>query len=262
MQVGIFPFKRLDAAKAAKLAAAGMGFVVFSNLSLQHNSVGFYQVMKHLTVAAVVAIEAVVFRRVLPRPLWAPIACLCVGIALTGATDFQLNATGTAFAVLNVGCTAFYQIWCGALQRSLGANPLQLQLYIAPMSAVGLLPFVPLLDNYRPSSPDSIWHWTPTPGVGALIALTGVLALAVNVSIFWVIGRTSAVSYNVLGHAKTTTLLSLDYLVFGRPLQWANATGLAVAVAGVVSYTQQKLRLAQRAPPGGGTGAGGGGGGR
>lgn len=209
MKAGAFPFKRLDAAKAAKLAAAGMGFVVFSNLSLQFNSVGFYQVMKHLTVAAVVAIEAVVFRRVLPRPLWAPVACLCVGIAITGATDFQLNVTGTVCAVLNVVFTAFYQIWCGALQRSLGANPLQLQLYIAPMSAVGLLPFVPLLDDYRRSSPASIWAWTPTPGVVGLIALTGVLAFCVNVSIFWVIGRTSAVSCNVLmaafGGAPTTS---------------------------------------------------------
>lgn len=259
MKAGAFPFKRLDAAKAAKLAAAGMGFVVFSNLSLQFNSVGFYQVMKHLTVAAVVAIEAVVFRRVLPRPLWAPVACLCVGIAITGATDFQLNVTGTVCAVLNVVFTAFYQIWCGALQRSLGANPLQLQLYIAPMSAVGLLPFVPLLDDYRRSSPASIWAWTPTPGVVGLIALTGVLAFCVNVSIFWVIGRTSAVSYNVLGHAKTTTLLTLDYVAFGRPLEWANATGLVVAITGVVTYTQQKLRLSQRAAAAGSAAAGGGG---
>lgn len=74
VRAGAFPLKRLDAAEAAKPAGAGMGFVVTSNLSLQFNSVGFYQVMEYLTVAAVVAIEAVVFHRVLRHPPWAPVA--------------------------------------------------------------------------------------------------------------------------------------------------------------------------------------------
>lgn len=51
-RVGLYKPKRLNIRKAAKLAAAGMGFVVFSNLSLQHNSVGFYQVMKHMVRCA------------------------------------------------------------------------------------------------------------------------------------------------------------------------------------------------------------------
>lgn len=253
-KLGFFTVKRLEVRKAAALAAAGMGFVVFSNLSLQYNSVGFYQVMKHLTVAAVVVIEALVYKRVLPRPLWGSIACLCIGIAITGATDFELNMVGTVFACLNVVCTAMYQIWTGSLQRSLAANPLQLQMYIAPLSAVMMLPFVPLLDNYNPASPTSIWHFEMTRSAAAAIALTGVLAFCVNVSIFWVIGRTSAVTYNVLGHAKTSTLLMVDFLFFGRPVEWKNMTGLGIAITGVVSYTQTKLRLSQQAKVAGGGG--------
>jgi len=246
-KLGLFTPKRLDVRKAASLAAAGMGFVVFSNLSLQYNSVGFYQVMKHLTVAAVVVIEALVYHRVLPRPLWGSIICLCIGIAITGATDFQLNMVGTVFACLNVVCTAMYQIWTGSLQRSLNANPLQLQMYIAPLSAVMILPVVPLLDNYNPARPDSIWNFEMTRSAAGAIALTGVLAFCVNVSIFWVIGRTSAVTYNVLGHAKTSTLLMVDYIFFDRPVEWKNMTGLGIAITGVVSYTQTKLRLSQQA---------------
>lgn len=136
-------------------------------------------------------------------------------------------------AILNVGCTAIYQIWCGALQRSLGANPLQLQLYNAPMSAVGLLPFVPLLEDYRRSSPASIWAWTPTAGVVRLIALTGVLALCVNVNICLVIGSTTAVWYNVLSHAKTTRLYNVSrrvlFLRGSRYFRIKVATPTAVA---------------------------------
>lgn len=115
--LGIFDAKVLDARKSGRLAAAGMGFVIFSNLSLQHNSVGFYQVMKHMTVAAVVAIEALVFKKFLERALWFPLLMIIVGVSLTGATDFQLNFLGTVYAIINIFCTAFYQIWCNDLQR-------------------------------------------------------------------------------------------------------------------------------------------------
>ncbi|GAB0493317.1 hypothetical protein MMPV_004597 [Pyropia vietnamensis] len=54
-------------------------------------------------------------------------------------------------------------------------------------------------------------------------------------------------SYNVQGHAKTTTLLTLNFLAFGRSLEWAYLTGPVIAVTGVLTYTQQKLRLLRRA---------------
>lgn len=73
----------------------------------------------------------------------------------------------------------------------MGALPLlfllffQLQLFTAPLSTVGLLPFVPLLDDYWRSSPASIWAWASTPGVVGLLVLTGVLAYCVNTSTFF-----------------------------------------------------------------------------
>jgi len=68
------------------------------------------------------------------------------------------------------------------------------------------------------------------------IAITGVLAFGVNVSIFMVIGKTSAVTYNVLGHFKTCTLLSVDYLFFGRPFDIKNFTGIVITLCGTTSH--------------------------
>jgi hypothetical protein len=45
-RAGMFEIKRLPLADVWKLAAGTMGFICLTNLSLQHNSVGFYQVMK------------------------------------------------------------------------------------------------------------------------------------------------------------------------------------------------------------------------
>lgn len=241
-RLSVFTPKRLDVKKAFKLAVAGMGFVVFSNLSLQYNSVGFYQVMKHMTVVGVVIIEAVFLRKFLSPPFLAALATMCLGVIITGVTDFKVNAVGTLFALANILCTSFYQIWCGSLQQSLEANPLQLQLYIAPLSVLTIIPVIPIFDNYSWSSPASIFNFTPTSNNVAAILLTGVLALCVNVSIFLVIGKTSAVTYNVVGNGKTAFLFVIDFLVFGRPFQIGNVFGMVLTLTGVIWYTQLKLK--------------------
>lgn len=241
-RVGVFTPKRLDVRKSLKLAIAGMGFVVFSNLSLQYNSVGFYQVMKHMTVVGVIVIEAVVFKKFLPATFLGALATMCLGVLITGTTDFKLNLVGTLFALANILCTSFYQIWCGSLQKSLDANPLQLQLYTAPMSALAIIPILPIFDNYSPSSPASIFNFVPTTYNTSAILFTGLLALCVNVSIFLVIGKTSAVTYNVVGNGKTAFLFCVDFLVFGRPFELANVFGMTLTLSSVVWYTQLKLK--------------------
>ncbi len=238
----VFTPKALDIRKSSKLALAGMGFVVFSNLSLQYNSVAFYQVMKHMTVVAVIGIEALLWRKWLARDLVLPIAVMCTGILMTCVTDFKQNLVGTIFAILNMFCTAFYQIWCKNLQKSLDADPLQLQLYIAPLSALFIMPFVPMFDNYQISSADSIFTFEPTPHRIAKILFTGALALCVNISIFLVIGKTSAVTYNVVGNGKTAFLLIVDFLLFGRPFQWPNFLGMCTTLSGVCWYTARKMK--------------------
>lgn len=205
--VGVFEKKALPLRETAKLAAGSMGFVVLTNLSLQHNSVGFYQVMKVMTTPTVVVIEALVYAKMLDWDLRAALVPVCLGVVATAATDFRLNAVGAAYAIAGVLVTSFYQIGAGTLQRSLDCSALQLQLYTAPMSAVFIVPFVPLFDDWRPSSLHSIWEYEFGVGNLSVLALTGVLAFLVNVSIFLVIGRSSAVSYNTLGHFKTCFIL-------------------------------------------------------
>jgi len=203
----VFERKRLPLQPVAKLAAGSMGFVVLTNLSLQYNSVGFYQVMKVMTTPTVVVIEALFFAKFLEGPLKLALVPVCAGVVFTAATDFRLNMIGTLFAVAGVLVTSCYQIGAGSLQKSLDCSALQLQLYTAPLSALFILPFVPLFDNWSVGSATSIWEYEFTrANLGAILA-TGTMAFLVNVSIFWVIGRSSAVSYNTLGHFKTCFIL-------------------------------------------------------
>ena len=117
---------------------------------------------------------------------------------------------------------------------------MQLLYYQAPLSTLMLVPAVPIFD--------SISTLTELPSPMALFAIfmSCVLALAVNVSIFLVIGKTSPVTYNVLGHLKLTIILVLGFVLFGYPLDPRNLTGIAVTLSGIVWYTHLKTRPAPK----------------
>jgi solute carrier family 35, member E3 len=241
--MGVFNIKRLPLAPVAKLAACAMGFICLTNLSLQHNSVGFYQVMKVMTTPTVVAIEALLYHKYLDNSLKIALIPVCAGVIATTAADFQLNLLGACFAVAGVIVTAFYQIWSGTLQKSLDCNALQLQAYVSPLAALFILPFLPIFDNYRISDGKAIWFYDFKPRSVALILVTGFFGFLVNISIFLVIGRSSPVSYNVLGHSKTVVILLSDFILFGRPFNLKSTGGILVTLLGVFWYTQIKLRL-------------------
>uniref|UniRef100_A0A7S0ZKQ4 Sugar phosphate transporter domain-containing protein n=1 Tax=Timspurckia oligopyrenoides TaxID=708627 RepID=A0A7S0ZKQ4_9RHOD len=242
----IFEIKKLPLNKVAKLAAGNMGFVVLTNLSLQYNSIGFYQIMKVMTTPTVVMIEAILYQKYLEFNLKLSLVPVCLGVVLTSATDYRLNLIGTLYAIAGVLVTSFYQIWSGTLQKSLECDALQLQLYTSPMSAVFIMPFMPLFDNYSMnSSLNSIWNYNYTQSNVLAILGTGVIAFLVNISIFLIIGKSSALTYNILGHAKTCFILITDFVFFGRPADVKGTSGILAAMGGVFWYTHLKLEKAR-----------------
>ena len=73
------------------LAAAFVGYIVFWNLSLQLNSVGFYQLSKILIAPAIILIEAVWFKKVPTRMELAAVALLCIGVTLATVSDSEVG---------------------------------------------------------------------------------------------------------------------------------------------------------------------------
>ena len=255
-KMGFFEIKRLPLRDVSKLAAGTMGFITLTNLSLQHNSVGFYQVMKVMTTPTVVIIEALLFQKYLDNNLKLSLVPVCIGVIITTATDFRLNMVGTCYAVAGVIVTSFYQIWAGTLQRSLDCNALQLQTYVSPLAAAFLLPLVPIFDNYSARDLESIWYYNFSPSNLSVISITGFFGFLVNVSIFLVIGRSSPLSYNILGHMKTVLVLTSDFVLFGRPFDLKSTAGIVLTLIGVFWYTSLKLEKArvekearERTPP-------------
>ena len=108
------------------LCAAFVGFVVFNNLSLQFNSVGFYQLMKVLTTPAIVLIQYVLYSVNVHNNLKLALLPVCIGVAMATVSDVEMNFWGTFHAVCGILSTSFYQIWVKSKQQDLQLNSYQL----------------------------------------------------------------------------------------------------------------------------------------
>ena len=85
--------------------------------------------------------------------------------------------------------------------------------------------------------------------VGQVLFFSCFLAFCVNLSIFLVVGQTSPISYNVLGHCKLIIILTFGILYFGEECSVARAIGMVLAVVGIMAYTHLKLYMQEEKKP-------------
>ncbi|THG20054.1 hypothetical protein TEA_025483 [Camellia sinensis var. sinensis] len=71
----------------------------------------------------------------------------------------------------------------------------------------------------------------------AVIVLSCLISVSVNFSTFLVIGKTSPVTYQVLGHLKTCLVLAFGYCLLHDPFSWRNILGILIAIVGMVLYS-------------------------
>lgn len=74
-------------------------------------------------------------------------------------------------------------------------------------------------------------------GLQGFIILSCVIAVSVNFSTFLVIGKTSPVTYQVLGHLKTCLVLGFGYTLLHDPFTQRNIIGILVAILGMGLYS-------------------------
>lgn len=234
LALGVFEFKKLEVAKVLPLCVSFCGFVALTNLSLVYNTVGFYQIMKVLTTPLLVIIQTIFYGQTFSTKIKESLAVICLGVIIATVTDSEANFLGTMVALSALLVTCMYQIWVGTKQKELNCNSYQLLFYQAPISALMLLPVAVFADDLGDN------FYVPCSDTVAMVLVSAALAFLVNLSIFLVIGKTSPVTYNVLGHFKLCVILSLGFVFFGDPITFKNITGIVLTLTGVFWYTHLK----------------------
>ena len=252
-----FEPKGVPAFEACKVAAFGVGSIGFMNVSLNLNSVGFYQISKLSIVPCTLVVQYVLFGATVSRKVKLSLALLLLGLALATVTDVQLNAPGLLMATLAVGTTACFQLWQGSKQREFELTGTQLQAAVSAWQAAQSLCAAAALENLcadrgagaaQPCATAVSFAAAPPAGgehTLGLVLLTCFIALGTNFSSFGLIGRTSAITFQVVGHAKTCLVLIGGYVLFPSPnfdetQFYHNIAGVSIAMVGVILYGHVK----------------------
>jgi solute carrier family 35 protein E3 len=249
----MFELKEVPKYKMVPLAAAYVGYIVLCNLNLNFNPVGFYQITKIAVAPAVLAIDAVYYGKRSSNKVMASVALVCLGIGVATITDPQIssNAMGLLVGFGSVAATALYQIWAGVKQKELGLGSMQLLHQYIPLAALFLAVLVPLFEPMgwvHPTATTLLGYPFTLGAIGA-IAISSVLGLLVNLSTFLVIGATSSLTYNVVGHIKTIIILTGGVVFFGDSMPPKKLAGIGVAMVGIIWYSQIKLSEARAVVP-------------
>ncbi|XP_023414391.1 solute carrier family 35 member E3 isoform X1 [Loxodonta africana] len=254
-KLNIFAPKSLQPSKLLLLALSFCGFVVFTNLSLQNNTIGTYQLAKAMTTPVIIAIQTLCYKKTFSTRIQLTLIPITLGVILNSYYDVKFNFLGMVFAALGVLVTSLYQVWVGAKQHELQVNSMQLLYYQAPMSSAMLLLAVPFFEpvfgeggifgpwsiSALPSYPTLPHPFTTSLPPEVMVLLSGVIAFMVNLSIYWIIGNTSPVTYNMFGHFKFCITLCGGYVLFKDPLSVNQGLGISCTLLGILAYTHFKL---------------------
>ena len=231
-----FERKRLPLLGVLPLSVAFCCFIVFNNLSLQFNTIGIYQVTKVLTTPLIVVIHMLFYKRYLSSRETLALILVCVGVVIATETNLQLNAAGVVTGLLGVVSSSIYQIWVETKQHDFRCSPAQLLYYQAPISCCLLIPVILLTE----SVPDII-GFKLTFASSIAIFGSAVLAFLVNLSTYIVIGATSPVTYNMIGHSKLVVIILSSYVFFGERQSLFGILGVSSAVVGIISYAHIRM---------------------
>jgi solute carrier family 35 protein E3 len=167
------------------IAIVFCGFIVFSNLSLEYNTVGTYQLFKGLTTPALVLISWQWYQTKYSKMVITSVAAVIVGVCTHSVNDIKLTLLGTVVAVMGVFSAALYQLWIGLKLEELNINPQQLLFYQAPLSAGLLIPciiFYEKIPHYESSQEQKI--------AILIVIASAIIGLILNVTTYWVIKST------------------------------------------------------------------------
>mmetsp|Transcript_5381 Transcript_5381/g.16966 ORF Transcript_5381/g.16966 Transcript_5381/m.16966 type:complete len:307 (+) Transcript_5381:257-1177(+) len=232
-------------ASVVLFTAVSNASIISLNTSLMLNSITLYQIAKLGIIPCTCVVEYLLYGRVFTAKMVGAIAMTLVGVSLVALTEVSLNdsALGVFVALCSVVSSSGQQLLVRHLQLKHNVSAGQLLGVVAPAQGASLLVLSPFFDHASTGQYVTDFAWTQ--GAIICLVLSCSAAVLVNVSQFLVLGRFTAVTYQVLGHAKTICVLVVGYIFFGGVITAQQFLGMCMAVGGMMAYS----RASQAAAP-------------
>ncbi|OIW18577.1 hypothetical protein TanjilG_13329 [Lupinus angustifolius] len=210
----------------------------FSNSAYIYLSVSFIQMLKALMPVAVYSIGVVFKKEAFKNETMANMVSISLGVAVAAYGEAKFDSWGVTLQLMAVAFEATRLVLIQILLNSKGIslNPITSLYYIAPCCLVFLsIPWV--LMEYPSLRDNSSYHFD-----FVIFGTNSTCAFALNLAVFLLVGKTSALTMNVAGVVKDWLLIAFSWSVIKDTVTPLNLIGYGLAFLGVAYYNHSKLQ--------------------
>ncbi|XP_019173740.1 PREDICTED: probable sugar phosphate/phosphate translocator At4g32390 [Ipomoea nil] len=210
----------------------------FSNSAYIYLSVSFIQMLKALMPVAVYSI-GILFKKDAYNPsTMANMVSISIGVAIAAYGEAKYDSWGVLLQLLAVAIEATRLVMIQILLTSKGIslNPITSLYYVAP-SCLLFLSIPWLLVEFPALRQSSSFRFDFT-----VFGTNSLCAFALNLAVFLLVGKTSALTMNVAGVVKDWLLIAFSWSVIKDTVTPVNLLGYGLAFLGVAFYNHSKLQ--------------------
>ncbi|PRW20839.1 putative sugar phosphate phosphate translocator [Chlorella sorokiniana] len=216
------------------------------NAAYLYLSVSFIQMLKALMPVAVFTVGCLFKTDKFNWSTMLNMLLVTVGVAIASYGELNFNIVGVMFQLGSIFSESIRLVMVQILLQSRGLklNPVTTLYFVAPCCFCFLLvPFFALEAGKLASD--------PTLDLNPFIFLTNALAaFGLNMAVFLLIGKTSALTMNIAGVAKDWMLIGLSVWMFKSAVSGLNLFGYFIAFLAVCWYNYRKLQAMQQSAAG------------
>lgn len=209
-----------------------------SNSAYIYLSVSFIQMLKALMPVAVYSTGILFKKETFKSQTMANMVGISVGVGIAAYGEAKFSGWGV---FLQLGAVAFEATRLVLIQilltsKGISLNPITSLYYIAPCCFVFLaIPWI--LVEYPILKATSSFQFDYL-----VFGANSVCAFALNLAVFLLVGKTSALTMNVAGVVKDWLLIAFSWSVIMDRVTTINLVGYGVAFFGVCFYNHSKLQ--------------------
>lgn len=220
------------------IGACFAGTLWLGNAAYLYLSVSFIQMLKALMPVAVFIVGCVLGTESYDQNTMANMLVVSAGVAIASYGEINFVVIGVLLQMISI-CTESTRLTLVQIllqSRGLKLNPVTTLYYIAPCSAGFLLVPFALLEAKTLFNDPQVNYDVFT------FLSNAAAAFALNMAVFLLIGKTSALTMNIAGVVKDWLLIGLSVFLFHSAVTSINLGGYMVAFLGVCWYNYRKLQ--------------------
>lgn len=216
--------------------------ICFNNLGLRYIPVSFVQTVRSLTPLCAALVSIFLLGKKLSRNASLTLIPICAGVSLSTYEELSFHLGGFCATLFSCLLTAAKLALTSVLfSDAVKLNPITALSAMSPVGFCLLSPIALALEGRQ------VLLWTSQRRLVSydmLVVLSStLLALMLNLSIFFLLKRTNPVAVAVAGNLKVIITICISVVIFRNPVTHLGAGGCAIALMGCTLYGTVKQKF-------------------